>query len=354
MKRQANFEILRVVAMAMIVAMHFMGKGGVLQPLTGNLTPVNGLAWWIESFCNVAANCYVLIAGYFLIDAEWKLKKLISLVVQVFFYSLLIPLVCLLLGVGDVQAWTVYEWVVAVLPLQMDHYWFATAYVLLYMLVPVLAAGVKQLSKKQLEITIGVLLLYFCVIKSISPILLSTDNYGYDYPWFICLFLIAAYSKLYGTPEGGLQIGRYKIFVTGKKSALCYVAIATFIFGFSAALSIINVKIDKFDYFMDMLYSYNHALTLIASLACFYAFKHWKPKEGKLTGFLCKIAPYTFGVYLIHENIVIRNLWPEWFGVEKVRESMWFVPHMFFVIISIFAVCMVIDRIRKIIFDRIL
>ena len=28
MKRQANFEILRVIAMAMIVAMHFMQKGG--------------------------------------------------------------------------------------------------------------------------------------------------------------------------------------------------------------------------------------------------------------------------------------------------------------------------------------
>ena len=74
MKRQANFEVLRVTAMAMIVVMHFMQKGGILQPLAGDMSLVNVSAWLIESFCIVATNCYVLIAGYFMVDAEWKLK----------------------------------------------------------------------------------------------------------------------------------------------------------------------------------------------------------------------------------------------------------------------------------------
>jgi len=351
-KRQANFEILRIVAMAMIVAMHFMRKGGIMESLSTDTTMVNCAAWLIESFCIVAANCYVLIAGYFLVDTQWKCKKLVALVGQVLFYSLFIPIVCLPFASLGVQSWTIYEWIVAVLPLQMEHYWFATAYVLLFLLSPVLAAGVKQLSKKQMEVTIGLLWVYFCVFKSISPILLSTDHYGYDYPWFICLFLIAAYIKLYGTKEGGMQIGRIHLFDSGKKSALCYAVTAVFIFLFSFVLGRINARVGKFDYYMNMVYSYNHILTLFASLSLFFAMKHWQPKEGRLTGFLCKIAPHTFAVYLIHENIVIRNAWPYWFGVENVKDSIVFVPYMILVIVCVFTVCMLIESIRKIIFNK--
>lgn len=354
MKRQANFEVLRITAMAMIVAMHFMHNGGIIRPLYEDTTLVNYAAWLIETFCNVAANCYVLIAGYFLVDAEWKLEKLVSIVLQVLFYSLLIPVVCIPLGIGNVVKWSVYDWITAVLPLQMDHYWFATAYVLMFALSPVLAAGVKQLSKKQMEVVIGVLLIYFCVFKSISPILLSTDNYGYDYPWFICMFLIAAYIKRYQTADGGLDICGRKIFSSVKESALCYAAIVLLTFGLAAVLGLITIRVGKFDYFVDMLYSYNHILTLTASVACFFAFKHWQPKEGKVIAFICKIAPYSFGVYLIHENIAVRNLWPTWFGVENVRESLLFIPYMFFVIVCVFVICMVIDAVRKTVFDKLI
>ena len=352
MKRQANFEILRVIAMAMIVAMHFMQKGGILQPLAKDMTLVNASAWLIESFCIVAANCYVLIAGYFLVDVEWKWKKLMKVVAQVLFYSLLIPILCFVFRIGDVRAWSVYDWITAVLPLQMDHYWFATAYVLMFLLSPVLAAGTKQLSKKQLEITIAVLLLYFCGFKSVSPILLATDKYGYDYPWFICLFLIAAYIKLYGNAEGGLQIGRLKWFTCAKRSAAVYVITVLITFGGSLVLGAITAMFGKFDYYMNMMFSYNHILTLTASVACFFAFKHWKPKNNGLTRFLCKIAPYTFGVYLIHENVAIRNLWPQWLGVTGVRGSLLFIPYMVGAIICVFVLCMLIDWIRAIVFKK--
>ena len=88
-KRQSNYEVLRVIAMAMIVAMHFMLKGGIAVPMSENGSLVNHVAWLIEAFCIVAANCYVLISGYFLVEVQWKLRKLISLVAQILFYSFL-------------------------------------------------------------------------------------------------------------------------------------------------------------------------------------------------------------------------------------------------------------------------
>ena len=337
MKRQSNFEILRVLAMAMIVAMHFMLKGGIAVPMSDDGSITNHLAWIIEAFCIVAANCYVLISGYFLVETQWKLKKLISLVAQVLFYSLLIPLACLLFGIGNVSEWSVYEWIFAILPLQMDHYWFATSYVLLFMLVPVLAPGVKQLSKKQLQITIGVLLVYYCVIKSLSPILLSTDNYGYDLGWFICLFLIAAYIRLYGIP----------FFERTTKSLCIYLISCVGIFGISAIAGFICRKTGALKYYMDMPYCYNYFLTLIGSVALFYVFKQMKVKEeGVVTTLLCRMSPYTFGVYLLHENLAIRNLWPAWLGVEGVKGRPLFVLQMLFAVVIVFAFGIVIDFVR--------
>lgn len=339
-KRQSNYEVLRVIAMAMIVAMHFMLKGGIAVPMSEDGSLVNHAAWLIEAFCIVAANCYVLISGYFLVEVQWKLRKLISLVAQILFYSLLIPVICLVFGIGDVAGWSVYEWIFAVLPLQMDHYWFATSYVLLFMLVPVLAPGVKQLTQKQLQITIGILLFYYCVIKSLSPILLSTDNYGYDLGWFICLFLIAAYVRLYGIP----------FFKRKTKSFLIYVICAFGIFGISAMAGFICRKTGALKYYMDMPYCYNYFLTLIGAVALFCFFKQLNLKEGAVTTLVCNIAPYTFGIYLLHENLAIRNLWPLWLGVGGVRESLLFVLQMLFAIVVVFAFGIIVDFTRKKIF----
>ena len=335
-KRQANFEILRVLAMVMIVAMHYMSKGGIAVSLAEDAGLVNHISRLIEAFCIVAVNCYVLISGYFLVEVEWKLKKLLTLVAQVFFYALLVPVVCIPLGIGNVTEWSVYEWVFSILPLQMEHYWFATSYVLLFMLVPVLAPGIRQLSQKQLQVTIGVLLIYYCVIKSISPILLSTDNYGYDLGWFICMFLIAGYIRLYGI----------SFFEDKRKSFCVYILCSAGIFGISALAALICRKTGILDYYKDMPYCYNYFLTLIGAVALFYAFKQMNVKEGTITTLICNIAPYTFGIYLLHENIAIRHLWPLWLGIEGVKGSLLFIPQMVFAIVVVFVCGIIVDFLR--------
>lgn len=64
-KRQANFELLRMTAMLMVVAMHFLSHTGGL-PEAGQMPGARGTAAVLaESFCIVAVNVYVLISGYF-------------------------------------------------------------------------------------------------------------------------------------------------------------------------------------------------------------------------------------------------------------------------------------------------
>ena len=62
-KRQANFELLRIVAMFMIISLHYLVKGGIATPFPfpAKENPAGVLAWLVEAFCIVAVNCYVLI-----------------------------------------------------------------------------------------------------------------------------------------------------------------------------------------------------------------------------------------------------------------------------------------------------
>ena len=91
-KRQSNFELLRIVAMVMIIFHHFAYHGGfvwdfstiTIEHLWYNLIIMGG---------KIGVNIFVLISGYFLILNKDKIvnlfRKMLKLWGQIFFYSLL-------------------------------------------------------------------------------------------------------------------------------------------------------------------------------------------------------------------------------------------------------------------------
>ena len=97
---------------------------------------------------------------------------------------------------------------------------------------------------------------------------------------------------------------------------------------------------------MDMTYSYNYILVLIASIALFYAFTYIKIKEGKLQRFICKIAPCTFGIYLLHENVALRMRWPFWLGIENWYHTPLLFVHMIVSVFIVFVVGTLVDMFR--------
>ena len=330
--------------MLMVVTMHYLIKGNVAVSMAENGSSVNLFAWFLESLCIVAVNVYVLISGYFLVESEWKLSRLWHLLIQIWCYSMGVPLICLALGVGDVTQWSIYDWAVAAFPIQMEHYWFATAYVVMYLLVPVLSIAVKKMNQKQLGMLIGVLLLFFSVGKSIIPILIPTDKYGYDFGWFICLFLIAGYIRFYGV----------KILDNKRKALFAYLILITMIWGAGCGLGwLTREKGLPLSYAMDMVHCYNHLLVLLASVALFCSFMYLRLPKGNFSKVVCGVAPYTFGVYLLHENVAVRSLWQSWFGVENVRESFRFFPHMLVTVLVVFVIGILADYLRSYCFGKI-
>jgi len=341
--RIASIEFLRSLAMLMVITLHYLDKGGILVSLAEKQTFAGVCAWLLESFCAVAVNTYVLISGYFLVESGFKLRRLIILAAQLVFYSVLVPVVLVLCGILPVSELTVYHLLNYFFPIQMNHYWFGTAYVFMYILVPVLSAGIKQLSQKQLKIIITIAIIVFSISKTILPFQLEMDKAGYDVTWFICLFLIASYIRLYGI----------KWINKGSRGFVVYGLSCVGILCLSMAIAFAGSCLGKFEYFIDSPFDYNHVLCLLGSVGLFLGFLYWKMPEGKVARFACKISPYTFGVYLLHENREIRYLWPQWLGVDKFVAGTWSVFHWLISIFIVFAVGILVDYLRSFLFDAI-
>lgn len=338
--RMANIELLRILAMMMVVMLHYLSKGGVLPAMTGQLT-VNGyLAHVLETFSIVAVNVYMLISGFFLVESGFKCKRLIQLLCQVLFYSLLVPLVMMAAGLLPAGEVTVYSLLQYILPAEMVHYWFVTAYVIMYLFSPVLNTAVKHMKRRQLQYTIILLLLFLSVNKSILPVRLEIDNLGYDGLWFMCVYLVAAYMRLYGIA----------FFEQAKRGFVCYIGCCAGILGIALGIRIIFLETGRLENLIRVTYDYNHILNLFAAISLFYGFYHWKIKEGNVSRLICRIAPYTFGVYLLHEHLELRMLWPTWLNTDTSGNPAVFVLRCIGNVLLVFAAGIAVDMLRGLLF----
>ncbi len=344
--RRSNFELLRIIAMCMIICMHYMTKGMHISKLSADSSLHNIFFWIIYAFCLSSVNAYVFISGYFSAGADWKFTRLLRLWIEVLIYSVGIPLVTGAYGQFDIGSADLSVKQQIFLPVTYEHYWFATAYIMLCLLVPVLNVAVSKLDKKTYGIVLIALIAVFCGFKSLNPYLIPWDKYGNDVIWFVVLYLIGGYIRLYGVPFMKADDGRNNRI----RSWLVYIVFSVVTFLIALAFSVIVRHTGKLEYYMDMTYCYNYITVLIASIGLFCAFASTDIKPNK---WINRIAGYTFGVYLIHDNIVIRELWPEFLGIDKASEQWWQVFHMLLCIVTVFAAGCILDSVRSLLFDRV-
>lgn len=342
-KRQANFELLRIVAILMVIGSHYIVKGNITYYSGNGWTPLYSVLQLFKAFVIPSLNCYVLLSGYFMVNAEWKPQRILSLLAQVLFYSVLIPLIMLGTGVIAWRDLNIYDWLGFFLPIETEHYWFATAYLYMFIFAPLLAAGVKNMEKKTLQIVIGLLLLLFSIGKTLIPVSLVMDNGGYDYGWLLCLFVVAAYFRLYGF--GWLD--------KKGRGIMLYVIMCLCTFSLSALAGMIAAKTGKLSYYEEEVYTLNHLCVLLSSVGLFSAFKNLRIREGKAAEVIRRLSPYTFGVYLLHEHILVRYEWMDWLQIDKVRGTWMFIPHMVLCVFIVYAVGALADFVRAYLFEGI-
>ena len=327
--RNYSLDLLRCVAMMMVVVLHFLDKGGQLKPFTdtGVFSAKDVTAWILEALCIVAVNLYMLLSGYLLCESRFKVSNLLLLIARVWLYSVIVGFIGIALGT-PAETVDTYFILRLLFPISMASYWFMTAYVFFYLLVPVLNMAAKAMDKKQLKVVLAGLLIFHCIIKSVLPATLSADVGGMDAMWYIILFFVAVYIRRYVKKVELPWIG--------------YIATALLIFGEAYALRHVFLKTGSLSYIVKISYDYNHIFVLASSVFLFIAFLQLKVSEkcGKVFAFLGK---YSLGVYLLHENLSVRYAWEKLFGCDKITSAIVLIITAIFAAVAVFVAGVIVD-----------
>lgn len=220
--------------------------------------------------CSV--DLFILISGYFLINrTQIKLKRVLKIMVETFFYTFTIKLLFYLCGRASL-----YDCLSSLNPMAPTrfNYWFVTKYIGLMLLQPFLSRLAVSLSKTQYKALLVVLLLLTTDLTLLFPFgtLFCT---GWTLWWFITLFFVGGYLKLH-LPSDSVPIWKNIVILI-----------------FSAILIVVLQDSNLFNC------SYNSVITITLAVATFCIFRKIEIRNDRIVRF---VAPNVFAVYLIHSH----------------------------------------------------
>ena len=118
--RNIGLDALRIISMIMVLTLHYLGKGGLLD--RNNTSEIYNIIYLLlETLSIVAVNCFILISGYFLCKSEFKLKKFLKLWGEVIFYSIIIYVIFVIIGIEKIS---ISNLVRIIFPVITNQYWF--------------------------------------------------------------------------------------------------------------------------------------------------------------------------------------------------------------------------------------
>ena len=159
--------------MLMIVIIHTQGHGGIL--FSGVLTYTQETFFYsnytasllIESFIFPAVNCYVLITGYVNWNRKIRYYKLAIFWIQILFYMISIASIYSIVEGSFDQT----IWFNAFFPIMSYQYWYMTAYVSLFLFMPILNSYIQQTFNRFLILHLAFLFILFSIMPQFLKVL---------------------------------------------------------------------------------------------------------------------------------------------------------------------------------------
>ena len=306
---------------------------------------------------------FIFISGYFISSAKISYKKIFRLWFQVFTISLIIGLAVWISGIyvspafdsattenyilngfeKSTRLMSKKDMIRCLFPCYFSNNWFVTAYMTFLLIAPLLNDFLNKISKEEHKHCIFVLI----IIGTIIPVfpLESFFNPSTIMP-FITGFFIAKYIKLYN-PEFLNHKSRNFII-----SFLIYLFISMWILSCIIIFKYILIGQKYLSSFKNIFAGMNTFPVMCCALFLFCGFKLIKIPYNR---FINIVASATFGVYLIHENLLINRWW--WHKIcklEKFYYSPFLIPYMFFCVLITFTICTILELLRKNLIERVL
>ena len=336
--RQTSIELLRIVSMLMIVFHHFAVHGGF--DWEGSTITVPRL-WWglILMGGKVGVNVFVLISGYFLVASEStvvNIRRLFKFWGQLFFYSMGLFVVFVLLHTQDCSIKTLIR---SLTPITSTTWWFASAYFMLYLIHPFLNLFLRSLNKRAYQSLLVMMILVCSVPSAFLPTAFPCTQGG-SLSWFVVLYAIAGYARLYGFNKRLTSKSYFLLFLGS--SVLTYLSYVVF--------TTMGIRWGVFATHASHFYGMEKISTLMMSVSLFMAFVTMKMNCHRWVNV---IASTTFGIYLIHDHALSRPLlWHDVFGNSQYQDSLFLIPYSIVVVIVVYVSCAAIDLVRQKVFER--
>lgn len=337
-KRQSNernlgIDFLKILCMLMIVVLHILGQGRVLDN-TEFLSVNYTVAWLIEIGALCAVNCYALISGYVGLGAKHKYTGIAMLWLQVLFYNVVITL--LMTTLRDDIPVGLSTYVKMFLPVITKPYWYFTEYFALFFVMPCYNCMIEHMPRNQLRMILTVIVVLFSVI----PTMIESDLFdlvgGYSFVWLSLLYILGGYFRKYQVLEK----------ICARKWIIVYIAAVIVTLGQKCSQEMFVYKVTGEITRSMGLCTYISPFMLIAAVALLGFFSQKMPK-GVLSKVLPVLSASAFGVYLIHTHpLIYQYILNDRFIWVAGLSAIGMVMIVFLTAICIFSVCMTIDLAR--------
>ncbi|MBR2846454.1 MAG: acyltransferase [Clostridia bacterium] len=333
--RDANFELLRIISMLLVILLHFNVYGKLLTAEFG--TPLYVVAWLAEAIGYKAVDIFVIISGYFLVKTKLSAGKVFRFYIQVFTYSAgLYLLSCLL----NFREFTLLSFFKAATPISSYEYWFVTRYFVMLLLSPILNLLISKLTKKQHLLCIGLLLFIYCIWQSIVVWNIDVFSDGNNLEWFVVLYFIGSYFRLYDTK------------ISPKKAIFLSLAADVLLFFSRYLTGVVTLNIFGRVIGSGFLFSYRSPLVVFSAITIFLCFKNLVIKSAAATKIIPKISALAFGVYLSHNNLhTLNHLWNFVFPARFSNNVFLLILYMIVSTLAIYAVCGMVEYIRAALYN---
>ena len=345
LKRSSNFELLRILAMLMIVASHATQHSGSGDwALISGKFSLNVFATYLfGTYGQTGVILFVIISSWFLCTSNSIHKnKAVRLYLQTMISSVAI---FFFVKLGGFEPVGVKEFVKAILTPVYGGYWFIRTYLLFYLIVPFLQKAVQSADEKTHKKLLIILTILLPVLRFFFFVEGEFGNVG-D---FVYIFVAVSYLKKH---EGNfLEKHCRLIFISLlilMQTSLLGANFFCYHFGFSS---------EFLEKILKRIFPCRHIFVMLLSMSLFYIFKNYvKIGSSKIIN---AIAKTTFGVYIFHENPLYCSygekglidkalLFERWLHVGEHFETDAFYPLYFLsCVLFVFVSCSLLEFLRQ-------
>ncbi|WP_084127806.1 acyltransferase [Demequina sp. NBRC 110055] len=320
--RNARIEALRIVAMLGIVGHHYVVHGGVQDHTQSGSSAVFLAA--LGSYGKWGVDLFVLVSAYFFDRRPARGKSLSSVYSQVLPASWLILIAAAAAGM-TVSGADIRE---ALFPVLFDEYWFVTTFVILVLIAPYLSLLLDHLTVRQQQR----LLLAGFILWSVLTLLDRVNNDLSDLAWFAYLYLLGAYIRRHPI-QGDARAWA----ITASAALVLLAAVPTLLVGVGVAR---GATPGDLGWLMDTYASDESPFSLAAAVAVLVWAIKARPWNSRVVNYWAAAA---FGVYLIHDNPLVRRvLWSDIVDTTSAAGQWWLPLHAVIATVAVYVACSVI------------